>query len=160
MKTIQRIFFLGLIALVLGACETDDSANNNDTMTAQEIEAAKTIATSGTWRVTNYNDDGQDETSDYNGYTFTFETTGVLTATKDATTITGTWSITEDSSSSSDDDDDDDIDFNIFFPVSDDHPLDDLSDDWDIVSFDATTINLIDISGGDGSTDLLTIMKN
>lgn len=159
MKTIQKSIFLAMIALMLGACETDDSANNNDPMTAQEIEAASMVATSGTWRVTNYNDDGQDETSDYTGYSFTFETTGVLTATKDATTISGTWSITDDSSSSSDDDDDD-IDFNIFFPVSDDHPLDDLSDDWDIVSFDATTINLIDISGGDGSTDLLTIMKN
>lgn len=159
MKTLQKSIFLAMIALMLGACETDDSANNNDQMTAQEIEEANTVATSGTWRVTNYNDDGQDETSDYNGYIFTFETTGVLTATKDTTTISGTWSITDDSSSSSDDDDDD-IDFNIFFPVSDDHPLDDLSDDWDIVSFDATTINLIDISGGDGSTDLLTIMKN
>lgn len=150
------------MALMLGACETDDDSNNDDQMTAQEIEEANTIANSGAWIITNYNDEGQDETSDYNGYTFTFDDAGVLRATNGTTTLTGTWSVTEDSSNSSDDDDDDDddIDFNIFFPVSDDHDFDDLSDDWDIVSIDATTINLIDVSGGNGGTDRLTFKKN
>jgi putative transposase len=41
-----------------------------------------------------------------------------------------------------------------------DHDFDDLSDDWDIVSIDATTINLIDVSGGNGGTDRLTFKKN
>jgi hypothetical protein len=148
-----------MIALILGACETDDSANNDDQMTAQEIEEANTIANSGVWIITNYNDDGQDETSDFNGYIFTFDNAGVLRATNGTTTLTGAWSVTEDSSNSSDDDNDD-IDFNIFFPVSDDHDFDDLSDDWDIVSIDATSINLIDVSGGNGGTDRLTFMKN
>jgi hypothetical protein len=159
MKTIQKSIFLAMIALILGACETDDSANNDDQMTAQEIEEANTIANSGAWIITNYNDDGQDETSDFNGYIFTFENAGVLRATNGTTTLTGAWSVTEDSSNSSDDDNDD-IDFNIFFPVSDDHDFDDLSDDWDIVSIDATSINLIDVSGGNGGTDRLTFMKN
>jgi hypothetical protein len=159
MKTIQKSIFLAMIALILGACETDDSANNDDQMTAQEIEEANTIANSGVWIITNYNDDGQDETSDFNGYIFTFDNAGVLRATNGTTTLTGAWSVTEDSSNSSDDDNDD-IDFNIFFPVSDDHDFDDLSDDWDIVSIDATSINLIDVSGGNGGTDRLTFMKN
>lgn len=161
MNYLIRSILFGLFILMLVACETDEDSNNDDQMTAQEIEEANSIANSGAWTITNYNDDGQDETSDYNGYTFTFEDGGVLRATNGTTTLTGTWSVTEDSSNSSDDDsnDDDDIDFNIFFSVSDDHDFDDLSDDWDIVSINATTMNLIDVSGGNGGTDRLTFNK-
>lgn len=160
MNNSKGYIFIGLILLMLSACETDEVSNNDDQMTAQEIEEANSIAASGAWTITNYNDDGQDETSDYAGYLFSFEAAGILKATKGNVTLTGTWSVAEDSSNSnSDDGSNDDIDFNIFFPVSDDHNFDDLSDDWDIVSIDASTIHLIDTSGGNGGTDRLTFNK-
>jgi hypothetical protein len=37
--------------------------------------------------------------------------------------------------------------------------IDDLSDDWDILSYSATKIELIDVSGGNGGTDYLTFEK-
>jgi hypothetical protein len=37
--------------------------------------------------------------------------------------------------------------------------LDDLSDDWDIISYTDTEIKLIDVSGGNGGTDYLTLTK-
>ncbi|MCB0382605.1 MAG: hypothetical protein KDD05_04705, partial [Psychroserpens sp.] len=55
---------------------------------------------------------------------------------------------------------DDDIDFNIFFPVPDSNNFEDLNDDWDIVSTSSNTIELIDISGGNGGTDFLTFERN
>lgn len=149
-----------LVIITLVACSTDDDESSNNSNT-QEIAVANSIATSGSWTVTSYIDDGQNETSDYNGYTFSFQENGTITATNGSTELEGTWSIEDDSNSSSDDvsDDSSDIDFNIFFAVSEDNVFDDLSDDWDIVSVSDTSINLRDVSGGDGSIDLLTFTK-
>lgn len=49
------------------------------------------------------------------------------------------------------------IDFNIFFASPED--FNELSEDWNIVSYSNTKIELIHISGGDGETDLLTLEK-
>lgn len=49
------------------------------------------------------------------------------------------------------------IDFNILFASPED--FNELSEDWNIVSYSNTKIELIHISGGDGETDLLTLEK-
>ncbi len=102
-------------------------------------------------------EDDRDETNDFSGFDFTFEGTGKLTATNGTETFEGTWSIT-DSDPNDDDASDDDLDFNINFDLTND--FEDLNDDWDFISRSATKIELIDISGGDGGTDLLTFEKN
>ncbi len=145
-------------SLMSTTCSSDDddgSPNDN----SQQIVEIESTAQSGTWRITNFNDSGQDETSDFNGYDFSFNNDGSLVATNGSNTMTGTWSVTDDSSSSSSSDDDD-IDFNIFFPVPDSNDFEDLNDDWDVVSTSATRIELIDVSGGNGGTDRLTFEKN
>jgi hypothetical protein len=161
----KKVFNLGMLlmlsfSLMSSMCSSDDddgSPNNN----SQQIAEIENIAESGTWRITNFNDSGQNETSDFNGYDFSFNTDGSLVATNGSNTMTGTWSVTDDSNSSSDDsNDDDDIDFNIFFPVPDSNDFEDLNDDWDIVSTSSTRIELIDVSGGNGGTDMLTFEKN
>ena len=81
-------------------------------------------------------------------------------ASNGSNTVTGTWSVTDDSNSSDDSSSDDDIDFNIFFPVPETSDFEDLNDDWDVVSTTPTRIRLMDVSGGDGSTDMLTFEKN
>ena len=105
-------------------------------------------------------DSGQDETSDFNGYDFTFSSNGTISATNGVNTYNGTWSVTNSSSSSSSSSSSDDIDFNIQFQVADDHDFDDLNDDWDVVSHTSSMISLIDISGGNGGTDTLVFQKN
>lgn len=161
----KKAFNLGMLlmlsfSLMSSMCSSDDddgSPNNNN----QQIAEIESAAQSGTWRITNFNDSGQNETSDFNGYDFSFNSDGSLVATNGSNTMTGTWSVTDDSNSSSDDsNDDDDIDFNIFFPVPDSNDFEDLNDDWDIVSTSSTRIELIDISGGNGGTDMLTFEKN
>ena len=160
----KKVFNFGMLliisfSLMSSMCSSDDddgSPNNS-----QQIAEIENTAESGTWRITNFNDSGQNETSDFNGYDFSFNADGSLVATNGSNTMTGTWSVTDDSNSSSDDsNDDDDIDFNIFFPVPDSNDFEDLNDDWDIVSTSSTRIELIDISGGNGGTDMLTFEKN
>ncbi len=132
---------------------TSLSCSSDDTIDSTSIQDAITIAKSGTWYISNYIDSGENETNDYNGYDFTFNDNGTLTATNGSTTIDGIWSVTVDSSSSNDGD----IDFNISF--SSPPNFEELSDDWEIVSISNSKIDLIDISGGNGATDLLTFQK-
>jgi hypothetical protein len=146
MKT--TLYSLTLLAL-LGACSKWQSNQKQIT----------NISTDGTWIVSSYIDDGDDETSDYSTFRFNFLEDGVLNATdllsSNSNPYVGTWSITD--SNSNDDDSLDDLDFNINFTVS--NQLDDLSDDWDIISFTDTEIKLIDVSGGNGGIDYLTLSK-
>ena len=146
MKT--TLYSLTLLAL-LGACSKWQSNQKQIT----------NISTDGTWIVSSYIDDGDDETSDYSTFRFNFLEDGVLNATdllsSNSNPYVGTWYITD--SNSNDDDSLDDLDFNINFTVS--NQLDDLSDDWDIISFTDTEIKLIDVSGGNGGTDYLTLSK-
>ena len=160
----KKVFNLGFIlmlsiTLMSSMCSSDDddgTPNNN----SQQIAEIENDIQSGTWRITSFIDSGQNETSDFSGYDFSFNSDGSLVATNGTNTQTGTWSITDDDSSDDDSSSDDDIDFNIFFPVPDTNNFEDLNDDWDIVTATSTRIELIDISGGNGGTDMLTFEKN
>jgi len=159
----KKEFYYGLLlvlsfTLMSSTCSSDDDVSSIDN--SQQINQIENTVESGTWRVSNFNDSGQDETSDFVGYDFTFNSNGSLVASNGTNTMSGTWSITDDSNSNDDSNDDDDIDFNIFFPVPDSSDFEDLNDDWEIVSTSSTKIELIDISGGNGGTDLLTFEKN
>ena len=156
-----KLLLIGVMSLTLlsAMCSSDDDENPNTT--AAQIEAVEDDAESGTWRITYFYDTDHEETSDYNGYDFTFNDNGTLVATNGTNTYNGTWSVTNDSNSSSGDSsssDDDDLDFNIFFASPED--FEELSDDWDIISHSSTSIQLIDVSGGNGGTDYLTFTKN
>lgn len=147
-----------ILAVMIGgsffanSCSSDDSGSSTDDTA---LEVSNTV-TSGTWHITSYIDSGNDETSDFSGYNFTFSGNSVLTASNGTNTYTGNWIVTD--SDSDDDNPSGDIDFNIIFlePAS----FSDLTDDWDVQSRTATKIELIDVSGGNGGTDYLTFEKN
>ncbi|NNT72120.1 hypothetical protein HKT18_07840 [Flavobacterium sp. IMCC34852] len=137
---------------VASMCSSDDDSSSS----SQDPTPVVNTVTQGTWRVTSYVDSGTDETNHFTGYDFTFASGNVLSATNGTNTYTGTWSVTNDSSD--DDSPSSDLDFNIAFasPAN----FADLTDDWDIVTYSANTISLIDISGGNGGTDILVFTKN
>ena len=143
------------LALMFTACSSDDDSGNSNSNSAIIADVENTVE-SGSWRITYYFD-STDETSDYNGYTFTFGTNGVLTASNGNNTYSGTWSVTDSSNSSSSSSSDDDIDFNILFSAPPD--FEELSDDWEIVRYSSTKIELTDVSGGNGGTDFLTFER-
>lgn len=154
-----RFYKIGLIitlSLLITNCSSDDALPKDNTAIIDQIEDR---VKSGSWRITSYIDSGQNETNDYNGYNFTFNDNGSLVADNGSNTISGTWSVTDDSNSSDDDSsNDNDIDFNIFFTSPPD--FEELSDDWDVVSINASKISLTDVSGGNGTTDTLVFEKN
>ncbi|QYJ69493.1 hypothetical protein K1I41_07230 [Flavobacterium litorale] len=136
------------------SCNSDDDSNgiNNG-----NINAITNVVKTGTWKITTFSENGNDETNNFTGYNFTFGDNNVLTATNGADVHTGTWSVTT-SNSSSDDNSANDIDFNIGFVSP--QEFTDLSDDWDIIEYSSGVIKLIDVSGGNGGTDYLTFEKN
>jgi len=144
-KILLPVIALGLLA----ACSKWNNSQNQINKTAID----------GTWIVSSYIDDGDDETADFTTFRLDFLDDGTLNATdllsSNSNPYAGTWSITD--SNSNDDDSLDDLDFNINFAVG--NKLDDLSDDWDIISYTDTEIKLIDVSGGGGGTDYLTLTK-
>lgn len=153
------LLLLVSLSLMSTSCSTDDDDDGGSNDNSAQIAQIENTAESGTWRITNFIDSGQNETSDFAGYDFSFNSDGSLIAANGTNTMTGTWSVTDDSSSSSSSSDDD-IDFNIFFSVPDTNDFEDLNDDWDIVSISSTRIELFDVSGGDGSTETLIFEKN
>ncbi len=163
MKKKINCSWMVILVFIFSSCTSDDG---NADMTANLdglVEEVQNLVTTGSWSITSYIDSGIDETDDFAGYTFTFNADGSLLAANGSNQIEGSWSVTgEDSSDSSSDDsmddDRDDIDFNIFFASPD--RFAELTEDWDIVSRTDSRIELIDISGGDGSTDRLILVRN
>ena len=159
MKSNFFLVFLVMLSLTLMStqCSKDDDFLNDN---SEEIMLVKNIAESGTWYISSYIDSGQDETNDYNGYTFTFNNDGTVVATNGSNNLNGTWSVTDSSNSNDDSNSIDDIDFNLMFSVPTTSVFDDLNDDFEIVTYNNNTISLIDISGGNGGTDTLVFTKN
>jgi hypothetical protein len=154
MKKLKLIPILALVFLLNVASMCSD--DNDTTNTADPTPVINTV-NQGTWRITLYEDNGVNETNNYANYIFTFNSNGVLTAVN-TNTYNGTWSVT---ASNSNDDSQDDLDFNIaFLAPAPSAFTDDLTDDWDIISYTANKIQLIDVSGGNGGTDYLTFEKN
>jgi hypothetical protein len=142
---------VGLVCLLfsVSCSKNDDNPTNNIQSTVQ------TNVQNGTWRITKFLDSGTDETNHFNGYNFTFNSSGVLNANNSINNYDGSWSITDRNSNG---DSLDDLDFNINFNLAND--FEDLNDDWDFISQTSAKIELIDVSGGNGGTDYLIFEKN
>lgn len=99
------------------------------------------------WIVGTYLEDGIDETAQFNGFEFTFETTGTVIAMNGSTTINGSWSSLSNGSE-------------LLLDFDENEPLDELNDDdWDVISISDTQVELQDVSGGGGGTDTLILIK-
>lgn len=149
-KQFLYALYLFSVFLIFSSCSNDD---DNSTTSSIQTEIENSIQVSN-WRITKFIDFGDDETNNYNGYSFTFNLDSSLVATNGTNTYSGTWSITNSNSSNGSSD----LDFNISFTS----PLDfeELTDDWDIITNSASKIELIDVSDGNGGTDYLTFEKN
>jgi hypothetical protein len=89
------------------------------------------------WKVTNYMDDGKNLTSSFEGYTFDFQSTGVVTATKGSEIVTGVWKEFVDSGRTK---------FVLQFAKS--GVFEEISEDWSLVS---KTDNLMKLNHNSGN---------
>jgi hypothetical protein len=80
----KLILILGFPLFIAACSKSSDAPGSNDTLT--------TILTQGTWTVHLYLNDGKDETTDFTGYVFTFNSNGSLQAEKSGNNTSGTWS--------------------------------------------------------------------
>ena len=156
----KKLKFENLIAsLVVLMLATSCSDDDNTGVTPNPTPVINAVL-GGNWQITLYQDNGVNETNQYSNYVFTFGANNVLTAANSTDDFTGTWSVTNDDNSN-DDSTSNDLDFNIAFVApAPNNLIDDLTDDWDIISYSSTKVELIDVSGGNGGTDYLTFEKN
>lgn len=141
--TLLSLFFTGTVT----SCDNDDdSTPDNSNVTAQ----LQTSIKAGTWRVSNFVEDGNNQTHHFTGYVFTFRDNGTVSATNGTNTFNGTWTTSSSSSSGPK--------FILEFNVND-GPFEEISEDWRIENVTAILIDLKHVSGGDGSIDLLTFAK-
>ncbi len=134
-----------LPALLLSACMLSCSNDKNDPAPTVDRNAP----TTGTWRVTLFSERGNNETSDFNGYTFTFDSNGSVTASLNGTNKHGTWSINSSAT-----------EFTLDLGAKSDanKPLGELTDDWEIISITSTEIKLKE--DNDASGEFLTFNQN
>ena len=124
-----------------------NSCKKDDVTPVTTTNVTSTIS-SGNWRISYYAESGVDKTSNYNGNAFTFGSGGVVTAVKNTTTITGTWSIGTDNSN---------VKLVLAFTASN---FTSLTQDWQVIERTDIKIRTQHISGGSGTTDYLTFEKN
>ncbi|HOE04115.1 MAG TPA: hypothetical protein PLZ52_02775 [Bacteroidales bacterium] len=140
---IHRFILIGILAAIPFAYScTDDSAD----LTPDNVN--NTLQQSG-WTVSLFTEDDNDETYHFTGYVFSFADNGVVSAVKQSTTVSGTYSSGTDDSTTK-----------MILNFGNQVPFDELNEDWEVISKSDTKINLRHVSGGDGSIDVLEFTKN
>lgn len=143
---IPALFCLFMLNVASMCSSDDDSSDDNSPSTSN----VNTNVTSGTWRVTLFQEDGTNQTSNFNGYDFSINSNGTIVAVNGSTTKNGNWSTYSDSGTTK---------FDIVF-LDNNGPFEEISEDWRVLTSTTTKLELKHVSGGDGSVDLLTFEKN
>lgn len=132
-----------LFAVVaFASCSSDD-----DNINLEQPDAITIVLPEGNWKIEKFIDDDVDKTGQFTSFIFDFKNNGTVSATNDILTENGIWSY---------DNDRNDPELDIRF--SEDSILDDISDDWDIISVSPSRIELSDSDDG-GEVELLIFVK-
>lgn len=140
-KYLHPFIVMFVIATVLTSCKNDDNSSPSPSATLNSNLQA------GSWRITLFAEDGDNQTSHYSGYNFTFSNGGVVTATNGSNTVTGVWVTGSDDSTSK---------LILTFTAA---PFTELNEDWRVLEQSGTKIRLQHISGGNGGVDDLVFEK-
>lgn len=133
---------------VLSFAKVTDCTGGGPVEPSPELDAFnENLTTGGAWSVSNFTDNGVNDTNDYNNVSFTFNADGSVTAQRNAQSRTGQWISTIDNGI---------IELTIGFQGP--AVLNELNEDWVVASSSATTIDLEDIGAGDN--DFLTLSRN
>ncbi|MEM6265503.1 MAG: hypothetical protein AAGI38_23575 [Bacteroidota bacterium] len=135
MKTYLQLSFIGLLAFFLIACDTDDDPYEVPTIDPNSVQV--TDLEGNRFVVALFNDEGEDETPEFAGYTIEFQGSNELLITGNGKSISGTWELeTPDS------------EVEIALNGFDEDPLEELAEDWLIKSWDGTMLKLIEDDDG------------
>ena len=139
MKTLSKLLVIaGLFMMAFASCKKDDNSSS----------PSSSVVTQGQWKVTLFSENGVVETSKFSNYVFTFNTNGTVSAVRSGSTVNGSWS-----------DGNDDSQHKLILNFASPADFTEISDDWHILQESSSKIELEDVSGGNGGTDLLTFEK-
>ncbi|OIP52217.1 MAG: hypothetical protein AUK33_01815 [Flavobacteriaceae bacterium CG2_30_34_30] len=139
-----------MVSMSLLSLSCSNDGNTSDT-NSENVAQLQDAIIQGTWKITRFIEDGVNQTSNFNGFNFTFNTNGTVLATNGSNPVNGTWTTSVSSSGTPK--------FVLNFNISN-GPFDEISEDWNIESVSSILIDLKHVSGGDGSIDLLLFTKN
>lgn len=119
-------------------CGDDDDTNDSE---------LTTILLDGEWIVAFFEEDGDDLTALYEAFVFDFQENNEVIA-DNGSIVVGTWNAFNN-----------DQEINLDFGVSN-NLLEELNDDdWEVVQIEIDRVELIDVSGGGGGTDIVVFEK-
>ena len=133
LKNTLILLFLALFSF--SSCEKEDEGPL----------ITRNVVQHGKWKVTLFNDNGTDKTSNYAGYELTFNANGTLTAEKPGATASGSWSPGEDVTKN-----------NLILNFGTTPLFNELSSTWQAIEQTSKKLRLQQVSGG---TDLLTLER-
>jgi hypothetical protein len=135
----KKIYYLIAVAIIsatfLSSCKKDDHGSD-DSSSSSNTSTLTTVMTSGSWKVSYYHHGSDDNSHNFDGYTFTFQSNGTMTAVNSSGTVNGTWSR-------------DDSHNEIHFSIGSSSPLSDISSGWIVSSFTGTSLKFRDDSSSD-----------
>lgn len=134
------LLFGSVLSFTNGCKKSDITANTNAGLKAKVLNVD--------WKISNYNDSGDDHTSYFTDYDFAFNTDGTVNAVKAGSTVNGTWSTGTDDSH---------VKMILNFGTT--SPFEQLNEDWHVIEQTESKIQLEHVSGGGGGTDLLTFER-
>lgn len=112
--------------------EDDDDDYDDDDLDTSELRA---VISNGDWVVESYLDE-TDQTAVFSGFAFVFAADSTATATQGGNVLTGMWALYGDSG---------ELEWEMEFEKEE--PVDELSEDWTVVSYTATRVELVDKPG-------------
>jgi len=142
-ETKSLVLAMAILVFGLYACEKDKSTQDPSDSSTSEIVGQ------GTWKITLFNDSGNEETQNFAGYNFTFNTNGTIAAVKNTSTVDGIWNTGVDDSQNK-----------LLLDFGSTVQFSELNEDWVILGQTVSKIRLEHVSGGNGGTDLLTFEIN
>ncbi len=136
-----------LIRLFDGSDDYLTFSRNPNSGGSGQAQQLRDVLTDGLWYVALFLEDGEeDETSNFNSFSFDFLTNGQVLALNSTTTLTGTWNVSGSDNA-----------LKLILNFNDVYPLDELDDDWDVDEFNSIIVKLRD--DDDPDADILIFEK-
>ncbi len=138
----KTFLLLPALAIFFASCSNSDSTSDP----VADLSTKTNMVVQSDWIVTQYTDSGKDETTDYSGYKYKFNTDGTFVAVSSTATYNGTWLLAQ-GSNSPDDSGNNSTDDNLnklTISISGNKQMDHLSHKWLTDKITATEIWLRD----------------
>jgi hypothetical protein len=130
-------------------CLNVDNVNDTAVFFPDQVDNISDTLKSGTWYISYFLEDGETETSNYNGNSFAFTDSGIVTVNipGPATIISGNWRIGSDNEHKE-----------LYLDFTHSGKFEDLNEDWDVTECTSGIISLKELCD-DGILDYLIFSK-